>query len=137
MFRQESELVTKALPPQKLERYESVDGIWWSIGRFCRSSRFKFEDIEMNLPFFDDAEIAPVVSLVRESSCLFYAYAVHVHLKLRSHSGVETTMREIHRKMFVLGNPRKVVARIRKDCTKCRRILLKTVELKMSKQRGL
>ena len=35
--------------------------------------------------------------------------------------------------MYVLGNPRRVLARIRKDCTKCRRILLKTVELKMAK----
>ena len=34
--------------------------------------------------------------------------------------------------MFVLGNPRRVVAGVRKDCTKCRRIRLKTVELKMA-----
>ena len=34
-------------------------------------------------------------------------------------------MREIYLKMFVLGNPRRIVSRIRKDCTKCRRIHLK------------
>ena len=41
-------------------------------------------------------------------------------------------MREIYLKMFVLGNPRGIVSRIRKDCTRCRRIHLKTVELKMA-----
>ena len=41
-------------------------------------------------------------------------------------------MREIYLKMFVLSNPRRIVSRIRKDCTRCRRIHLKTVELKMA-----
>ena len=41
-------------------------------------------------------------------------------------------MKEINRKMFVLGNPRRVMAGVRKDCSKCRRIHLKTVELKMA-----
>ena len=38
----------------------------------------------------------------------------------------------INRKMFVLGNPRKIVSGVRKDCSKCIRIRLKTVELKMA-----
>ena len=67
---------------------------------------------------------------MRDSSSIFHAYVMHVHLKLRPHAGVETTMREIYLKMFVLGNPRRIVSRVRKDCTRCRRIHLKTVELK-------
>ena len=49
MFRQESELVTRALPPQKLERFQKADGIWWSTGRFDSYSKFKCEDVEMDL----------------------------------------------------------------------------------------
>ena len=86
----------------------------------------------MNLLFFDDCMIAPVVPVVRESSGLFHAYAMHVHLNLRPHAGVVTTMREVYLKMFVLGNPHRIVARIRKDCTKFRRIRLRTIELKMA-----
>ena len=88
--------------------------------------------MEIDLPFFDDNFISPVVPVVRDSSGIFLAYAMHVHLKVRPHAGVQTTMREIYLKMFVLGNPRRIVSRIRKDCTKCRRIHLKTVELKMA-----
>ena len=36
-------------------------------------------------------------------------------------------MRELQKKMFVLGNPQRIGARIRRDCTKCRMIRLKTV----------
>ena len=42
-------------------------------------------------------------------------------------------MRELYKKMFVLGNLQRIIALIRKDYRKCRRILLKTVELKMEK----
>ena len=86
----------------------------------------------MDLPFYDDSEIAPVVPVVRESSELFYAYILHVHLKVRPHSGVEISLKEINRKMFVLGNARRVVSGVKKDYSKCRRIHLKTVELKMA-----
>ena len=88
--------------------------------------------MELDLPFFDEHVISPVVPVVRDSSSIFHAYALHVHLKLRPHAGIEVTMREIYLKMFVLGNPRGIVSKIRKDCTRCRRIHLKTVELKMA-----
>ena len=39
-------------------------------------------------------------------------------------------MREVYLKMFVLGNLRRIMSRIRKDCTRCRRIRLRKVELK-------
>ena len=85
----------------------------------------------MDVPFYDDNVISPVVPVVRNSSGIFHAYAMHVHLKILLHAGIET-MREIYLKMVVLGNPRRNVSRIWKDCTKCRRIHLKTVKLKMA-----
>ena len=60
--------------PQKLEKYPEQEGILWSTGRFDSSSKFKSEDVEMTLPFYDDSMIAPVVPAVRESSGLFCAY---------------------------------------------------------------
>ena len=125
-------MVTKTLSPQHLERFQKQDGIWWSTGRFDSSAKFKCEDVEIDVPFYDDNLISPVVPVVRENSGLFHANTMHVHLKIWLHSGIETTMREVYLKMFVLGNPRRIVSRIRKDCTRCRRIHLKTVELKMA-----
>ena len=102
MYRKESGILTKALSPQHLERFRKQDGIWWSTGKFDSSTRFKCEDVEIDLPFFDDNFISPVVPVVRDSSGIFLAYAMHVHLKVRPHAGVETTMSEIYLKMFVL-----------------------------------
>ena len=132
MFKKESDIITKVLSPQHLERFQKQDGIWWSTGKFDSSTRFKCEDVEGDLPFYDDNIISLVVPVVRDKSGIFHAYAMHVHLKVRPHAGIEATMREIYLKMFVLGNPRRIVSRIRKDCTKCRRIHLKTIELKMA-----
>ena len=132
IFRKESRVLSSILSNQQMERFQRQNGVWWSTGRFDSSTRFKFEDVEFDLPFYDDELISPVVPVVRESSEVFHAYAMHVHLKLRPHAGIETTMKEIYLRMFVLGNPRRIVSRIRRDCTRCRRIQLKTIELKMA-----
>ena len=64
----------------KLGNFQNQDGIYWSTGQFDSSARFKCEDVEMDLPFYDDSQIAPVVPMVRDSSELFHAYTLHVHI---------------------------------------------------------
>ena len=132
VFRLESTAIQKECSPAKISNFKHHNGILCSTGRFDSYSRFKCEDVEIDHPFYDNSSIAPVVPVVCEESQIFHSYALLVHLKICPHSGVETTMREIYKKMFIIGNPRKVVSRIRQDCTKCRRILLRTVELKMA-----
>ena len=41
-------------------------------------------------------------------------------------------MREITKKMFVLNNPRRIIQKVRKDCSKCRMIIKQNVELEMA-----
>ena len=115
IFRKKSATL-RTLPPSI---FQNQDGIYWSTGRFASSARFKCEDVDMDLTFYYDSQIALVIPVVRDSSKLFHAYTMHVHLKIRPHSGVETSMKEINRKMFLLGNPRRVVTGVRKDCSKC------------------
>ena len=62
-------------------------GILGSIGRFDSSSKCQCQDTEVELPFFDNLDISPVMPVILESSSLFHAYALHVHLKLRPHAG--------------------------------------------------
>ena len=81
MFRTESARIRNELPPSKVENFQNQDRIYWSTGRFDSSARFKCEDVEISLPFYDDSQIAPVVPVVRDSSELFHAYALHVNLK--------------------------------------------------------
>ena len=98
MFRAESARIRNKLPPSKLGNFQNQDGIYWSTGRFYSSARFKCEDVDMNLPFYDYSQIAPVVPVVRDSSELFHAYTLHVHLKIRPNTGVETSIKEVNRK---------------------------------------
>ena len=80
MFRTESARIRSEFPSSKLGNFQNQDGILWSTGRFDSSTKFKCEDVEMDLPFYDDSEIAPVVPVVRDSSELFHAYSLYVHL---------------------------------------------------------
>lgn len=79
MFLLESTMVLQVLSPMKMARYQYHDGILWSTGRFDSSAKFKFEDVEMDLPFYDDSRIAPVVPVVRDKSDLFHSYAMFIH----------------------------------------------------------
>ena len=68
IFRKESAKLRNELPPSKLGIFQNQDGIYWSKGRFDSSARFKCEDVDMDLPFYDNSQIAPVVPVVRDSS---------------------------------------------------------------------
>ena len=112
MFRLESAVIKEECPPTKISNFKYHNNILWSTGRFDSHSKCKCEDLEIELPFFDNSTIAPVVPVVREESQIFHSYALFVHLKIRPHSGVEITMKEIYKKMFVIGNARRVVYKV-------------------------
>ena len=131
LFKRETELINRTVPTQKLKKFKAKDRILWTAGRFDSSSEFKCQDTEVELLFFDNLYISPMVPVVLESLSLFHSHALEVHLKFRPHAGVESMMREICKKMFVLMNAWRIVRRIRKDCTKCWRLFPKTVELQM------
>ena len=72
-----------------------------------------------------------MLPVVLADSELFFSYTLHVHHKIRPHSGVEITLKEINKSMMVLNNPRRIIQMIRKFCPRCRIIAKKTVELRM------
>ena len=96
MFRLESAAIQKELPPAKISNFKYHEGILWSTGRFDSLAKFKCADVEMDLPFYNNSSIAPVVPVVREESLIFHSYALFIHLKIYPHSGVETTMTDVH-----------------------------------------
>ena len=71
--------------------------------------------------------------MVRASSPLYFAYTMHVHTKLRPHAGVESTVKEISKKMHIMDSGRHVVKAIRNTCTRCRMIAKATLKLEMAK----
>ena len=80
IFRNESAKLRNELPPSKLGIFQNQDGIYWSTGRFDSSVRFKCEGVNMDLPFHDNSQTAPVVPVVTDSSELFHACTLHAHL---------------------------------------------------------
>ena len=132
LLREDTNVTIQAIKPAKLKQFHHADGIIWYSGRLREMSTFKTADLDID-SFFDSIEIKGMLPIITSASPLFYAYLMHIHMKLRPHSGVEVTMKEISKKFFVLYNARKIIEKVRKSCTMCRRILKKTMQLEMAK----
>ena len=60
------------------------------------------------------------LSVVLEDSPVLYSYIMWIHDKINPHAGVESTIRDVSRKMRVPKGLRNLVKRISLDCIKCR-----------------
>ena len=130
LFRHESQRLKRTLTSKKLESYNESEGILYYESRLSKEHPITSSDLDFDL-FFDNQEIQQMLPVVSADSSVFFAYALHIHFKVRPHAGVETTLGEINRSMMVINNPRRVIQRIRRDCTRCRIIGKKTLELRM------
>ena len=131
LIREDTKVSKATLKPMKLKQFQQANGILWHTGRLQEMSSIRCENLDMD-SFFDSVDIKTLLPVITSDSPLFYAYLMHIHMKVQPHCGVETTMKEIMKKMFVLNNPRKIIDKVRKSCTMCRRILKKTMELEMA-----
>ena len=130
-FRYESKRLEKNLPKQKLELFRHEDGIYYHKGRLAEENPISRTDLDHNV-FFDQSSIKTVLPVVLSDSEIFFALVMHIHHKVRIHSGVEVTLKEVLNTMFVLNNPRRVIQKIRKHCPRCRMIAKRTLELEMA-----
>ena len=132
IFRHETKMLKKTMPARKLAKFEEQDKILYYPGRLSMDNPFRFEDLD-EVPFLDAPDVVGVTPVVAANSEIFFAYLMAVHLKIRPHVGNTTTLREIAKKMFVFPSPKQSVQQVRADCTKCRMIINKTIELEMAK----
>lgn len=112
------------------DNYTHKDGIYYYAGRLSDANPVDSANLDFTV-FFDNTEIKSILPVVPSSSQVFYSYLIYVHDYLRPHSGIELTMREVSKEMHAVNSPRRVIARVRKDCIKCKIIFKKTLELKM------
>ena len=131
LFRYESTVMKRSLKADQLKKYKEVDGIFYFHGRLNEETPLLVKDMD-NIPILDLYEFTGKVPVVLVDSPVLYSYVMYVHLKVLPHAGVEATVREVCKKMMVPEGLRKLIRRIRADCTKCRLIKKKTVELEMS-----
>ena len=130
-FRMGSMELKGILSDKKMADFKHLDGIYYYTGRLSREFPVVSSNLDIQI-FFDNQDFQAVVPVLHSSSPIFFAYVIHVHDVLRPHSGVELSYREITKKMHVLDNPRGIVGKVRKDCTKCKMLLRKTLELEMA-----
>ena len=133
MFRRESVVIDRVATNKDKLDWQIQDGIFYYVTRLTEDQPFTIKDLSMDLSFFDGTEINGVLPLVLPDSPILFAYLMYVHTNVRPHSGVEVTCREILKKMAVISGLRQLVKRVRKDCIRCKRILLKTIELEMGR----
>ena len=124
-------LRTDKMSKRKLSQFHQENGILYFAGRLPELKDLETRDLDINC-FFDSQNIKSVLPVVRADSQVFYSLAIYIHLHILPHSGVEMTMKEISKRVYAIDNPRKVIQKIRNDCSFCRRLLKRTVELRMA-----
>ena len=131
LFRVAADQCLSTMSKRKLSQFHQENGILYFAGRLPELKDLETRDLDINC-FFDSQNIKSVLPVVRADSQVFYSLAIHIHLHILPHSGVEMTMKEISKRVYAIDNPRKVIQKIRNDCTFCRRLLKRTVELRMA-----
>ena len=132
IFRNESKNIMANCSKSDWSQYTLYNGILYHVGRLSRENPLRFRDLD-SIPFLDAKEIQAVSPVVLADSEVLFSYLMEVHMKITPHAGVITTTNEIAKKMHIPTSPRALIQQVRKDCTRCRIILKRTVELEMQK----
>ena len=124
-------MIKLSLKPEQLQKYSDQDGILYYVSRLSEDNPFCERDLD-GVPFMDIHQIVGQFPVVLVDSPVAYAYVMKVHLKVRPHTGVEQTLRELAKVMFIPEGARRLVKVVRRDCCRCKIIKKRTVELQMS-----
>ena len=131
IFKYETQIALKSLSPKQLKKYTLTDGILYFYGRLSKDNPFKFKDLD-NVPFLDSHEISGPLPIMLIDSPFLYSMIMYIHCRKLPHAGVEITVKEIFKHVLVHGGVRRMIRKIKEDCTTCRILDRKTVELEMS-----
>jgi len=128
-----NEIIHELGKDKALKKYTESDGILYYSGRLSKMDPVEINNLEHS--FYDNTTINPVVPVVLASSPIAYSYALHCHLHVAKHYGVETVYNEVSKVMHII-NGRRLISQIRIDCTKCRILLKQRLELEMQAQKA-
>ena len=99
-------------------------------GRLSPEFQFKSRDLDP-VGYLDKPEILGQIQVVLSDSPILYSYLMFVHTKVNMHASLETTVREIYKKMRVVRGLRWLIKRVIADCIKCKLIEKKTLKLRL------
>ena len=82
--------------------------------------------------FFDRLSIKKVLPVIPVESKLFRSLVLHIHFKEFPHQGVEATLARVKQTFFPIGDARRLIATVKKSCSKCRILLKQVVGLELA-----
>ena len=82
--------------------------------------------------FLDKHEFSGPVPVVLLDSLILFSLIMHIHNIKLPHPGVENTVKEFFKEIMVPGGVRRMIRKIKSDCSTCRILERKTVEIEMS-----
>ena len=131
LFKYEAAVIKSSTSKANLSGYREQDGILWYLGHLEDTAGTDTRDLDL-LSFFDAQEFTSLLPVLRAEPPIFFSYLLYVHFNIRRYAGVELTRREILKKMYPIGGARRIVKKVRNDCSFSRKIAKKTVDLIMS-----
>jgi hypothetical protein len=130
-FRAESKVVGSSLSNKQLSKYKFRNGIYYFVGRITSNNPFKQKDLD-SVPFLDTHTFAGHLPVVLIDSPILYSLVMYLHCKKIPHVGVERTVKEVFKEVMVPSGLRRMIRKIKADCTTCRLLERKVVEIEMS-----
>ena len=130
-FRWETDRIRTIMKPSKLKRFIIQDGILYDEGRLSPEFQFKTQDLD-KVGYLDKHEIIGKIPVVLPDSPVLYSFLMFLHTKANAHASLETTVKEVFKKMRVTRGLRRLVRKIIQDCMKCRLMEKKTMELRLA-----
>jgi hypothetical protein len=117
--------------PKLIKQFTHRDGIWYTSQRLEKEGLIEKADLDFS-PFFDAVSIKKVLPVIPVDSKLFRAFVLHIHFKELPHQGVEATLARIKQTFFPIGDARRLIASVKKSCSKCRILLKQVVGLELA-----
>ena len=82
--------------------------------------------------FYDGVSIKKVLPVMLVDTKLFRALALYIHFREFPHQGVEATLARLKQTFYPLGYARRLIATIRRSCSKCRILLKQVISLELA-----
>ena len=131
LYRYESNVIKDSLSPKLISKYKEWEGILYFVGRFSKDNPFSCQNLD-GVQFLDKHEFSGPVPVILVDSPILYSLIMHIHNRKLPHAGVEITVKEIFKEIMVPGGVRRMIRRIKSECSTCRILERKTVEIEMS-----
>jgi hypothetical protein len=122
----------RAMGKQKLRRQcTQRGGVWYASQRLGKEGLLDMADLDFDA-FYDGVSIKKVLPVMHVDTKLFRALVLHIHFKEFPHQGVEATLARLKQTFYPLGDARRLIATVKKSCSKCRILLRQVIGLELA-----